>query len=221
MARRRYRGRRRRRRRKKKTKIPAQFPAPTQVVKLRYADSIQLDAGVATSAYHFFRANSCYDPDESGTGHQPLGFDEWTTFYNKYCVLGSRITVIFNTDSNTTGINQLVALSLQTDTTRPTYPTTLIEDPQVATRVLNGVYNGTAGLVTLRKNYSSKRYHNVSDPMLLDNQQAYTAYNPADPVRYCVQAWNLDGGDPPNIHCTVIIDYIVKFSEPENLLRSV
>jgi hypothetical protein len=40
-----------------------------------------------------YRGNSCFDPDYTGTGLQPNGFDQWTAFYNMYVVLGSEIIV--------------------------------------------------------------------------------------------------------------------------------
>ncbi len=40
-----------------------------------------------------FKLNSMYDPDHTGIGHQPLGYDEWTTFYNRYRVFGAKVTI--------------------------------------------------------------------------------------------------------------------------------
>jgi hypothetical protein len=33
-----------------------------------------------------YNLNSIYDPDRTGVGHQPLGFDEWSAFYGRYRV---------------------------------------------------------------------------------------------------------------------------------------
>lgn len=40
-----------------------------------------------------FRGNSVYDPDQSGIGNQPTGYDQWTAFYTQYNVLASKIKV--------------------------------------------------------------------------------------------------------------------------------
>lgn len=51
-----------------------------------------------------FRANSCYDPDYTGAGVQPYGWDNWTAFFNRYQVLASSITV-YMTANMTTATN--------------------------------------------------------------------------------------------------------------------
>jgi len=46
-------------------------------------------AGIVSS--YCFRANSVYDPDQTSTGHQPLGHDQLATLYANTCVHASRI----------------------------------------------------------------------------------------------------------------------------------
>lgn len=40
-----------------------------------------------------YRANSCFDPDYTGIGLQPNGYDQWSQFYNEYVVLSSEVIV--------------------------------------------------------------------------------------------------------------------------------
>lgn len=46
-----------------------------------------------TPQFYQFRGNGPYDPDVTGTGSQPVGFDQMTTFYGRYYVIGSRINI--------------------------------------------------------------------------------------------------------------------------------
>lgn len=71
------------------------------VTKLRYVDSISLAAftngGIASNV---FRMNSCFDPDLTSTGHQPMYFDQFcgaigSAPYSRYRVLSSNITVTY------------------------------------------------------------------------------------------------------------------------------
>lgn len=55
------------------------------MVQLPYTDSYQRTPGTPTDVLAF-RLNSLYDPDVTFTGHQPYGFDQWATFYQKYRV---------------------------------------------------------------------------------------------------------------------------------------
>jgi len=49
----------------------------------------------AVPASNRFLINSMYDPDSTGTGHQPMGYDQWSTFYKEYLVKGAKITATF------------------------------------------------------------------------------------------------------------------------------
>lgn len=80
-------------------KIPKQMGAFSnyQIVNLRYGTQFTLDStAIGTYGNYYFRANSCFDPDDSSVGHQPRGFDQWAAFYDNYVVLGSKITVYAN-----------------------------------------------------------------------------------------------------------------------------
>lgn len=61
-------------------------------VKLKYVEEIVVGANNVMSSY-IFRANSVFDPNYTGTGHQPMLYDQWTTIYSHYTVLGSTISV--------------------------------------------------------------------------------------------------------------------------------
>lgn len=64
-------------------------------VSMKYSDVTDLTSGVANAVSNVFRAFSIYDPDLTGTGHQPLGHDQMALLYQRYRVLGSKIDVYF------------------------------------------------------------------------------------------------------------------------------
>lgn len=51
------------------------------------------------SVYHAFRGNSGYDPDATGAGVQPYGWDEHAALYNEYRIVASKITINIDTTS--------------------------------------------------------------------------------------------------------------------------
>lgn len=60
--------------------------ARKHVVKLKYSDvvTINVTGGLMTS--HRFRLNSVFDPDLTGVGHQPYGFDQISALFLHYRV---------------------------------------------------------------------------------------------------------------------------------------
>lgn len=81
---------------------------------LRYSEYITLNPGVGTTAYHTFSANGLYDPDISGVGHQPRGFDQWMQLYTRYVVTKAKITIQATNDNNASS-SALVGVAVTTD----------------------------------------------------------------------------------------------------------
>lgn len=66
---------------------------------LKYCEQflITVTAGAVTDQN--FRANSLFDPDRTGTGHQPRGFDQLSAIYNRYRVDSLKWEVRFTASS--------------------------------------------------------------------------------------------------------------------------
>lgn len=74
------------------------FP-PRFAARLKYTQFITLDMTSISSGVgvqHRMRANSLYAPSYDTAGHQPRGYDQLSRIYDHYCVIGSKITVHFN-----------------------------------------------------------------------------------------------------------------------------
>lgn len=64
--------------------------------KFRYQDSSFNMSTAAVEGYintRVFRGNSLFDPDYTGVGVQPYGYDQMCAIYNRYYVYASKITV--------------------------------------------------------------------------------------------------------------------------------
>lgn len=77
--------------------------ADRTMVKLKYMQRIVLSSSSGIQASQVFRGNSLFDPDFTGSGAQPVGFDQWATFYNNYRVRGAKINIQFATAGTTAG----------------------------------------------------------------------------------------------------------------------
>lgn len=219
-------------RRKKLYKIPKQMGAFSnyQLVNLRYGTQFVLDSTViGTYGNYYFRANSCFDPDESSAGHQPRGFDQWSAFYDNYVVLGSKITVYAN---NT--LQQLEAGDTSHSKFNMVFPVlSLTEDknlivgdvPQLlesrlhSYKALNTNEYNTAKLT---KKFSARKFLGFQRPQDETALIAPVTGNPTQEVWFQVTAF--DGSTTTatsaSLHCTAVIDYVVMFKNRKILPQS-
>lgn len=80
------------------------FPARL-VTKLKYSEVVHVAiVGAAGLTDYSFNLNGLYDPNSSGTGHQPYGFDEASALYSRYRVFRCSWHVSF--PANTTDTYQ-------------------------------------------------------------------------------------------------------------------
>lgn len=198
------------------------FPKTT-AVKLKYVDNVNLDAGVATLASHIFRANSVFDPNQTGVGHQPLGFDQWSVFYNHYVVVGAQIKARFHSFSNTTGHSgfNINGIFLSDDTTFSNNPQVLLEQGLTRARYQNPNPSSQA-VQTVTKNFSAKKFFNITN--ITDNVDrlgANVSSNPLEQAYFVVYTGNVDSTVDNTIQSVLVeITYIVIFSEPKELPQS-
>jgi len=68
------------------------FPDQLKCV-LKYKENGISFSGTITPAAQVYRLNSCFDPNLTGTGHQPNQFDQLTALYSQYCVTAARLKV--------------------------------------------------------------------------------------------------------------------------------
>lgn len=69
-------------------------------VKLKYADRALIATSISGSSVSVIRLNSLFDPDFGVGGHQPMGFDQYAAFYNRYRVNAVKIKMTLFNDSD-------------------------------------------------------------------------------------------------------------------------
>ncbi len=73
------------------------FPPRLKTV-LSYVDQFTFTGATLSAVFgneNSFRLNSLYDPDYTGTGHQPYGYDQITPFYSRYMVDEVNVRITF------------------------------------------------------------------------------------------------------------------------------
>lgn len=80
--------------------------------KFVYCDSgfsVTLSALGSYAGYYVFRGNSVYDPDYTGGGVQPYGYDQYMAIFNNYRVVASSIKVYFRPEPTYSTMRRLHA----------------------------------------------------------------------------------------------------------------
>lgn len=87
---------------------------------LGYSTAFTLNEATAgVGGVYTFRLNSCYDPDLTGAGFQPVGFDQYALIYQKYLVYGGNWTVSFSSQLAVVNGASVVGAIVTTDATVP------------------------------------------------------------------------------------------------------
>lgn len=74
--------------------------------KFTYYSDLVNSASTTSPGVHNFSANSLFDPDQTGTGHQPRGFDQLKLLYNRYKVyaVNIKLTAQLASGANSLGV---------------------------------------------------------------------------------------------------------------------
>lgn len=149
-------------------KVP--FP-PSFLCRLKYSDYVTVTQSAAgiPGAYQF-RLNSLFDPDLTGSGHQPYFYDQLTgtTKYAKYTVYGCRWRI---TASSSASIELLTRTS-----TIATVPTVLnLEDERPRSQSI--VLNAGADARSIKGYISMNRLFGVARRKISDDPDFTGDYN--------------------------------------------
>ena len=195
-------------------------PLPqSQKVTFVYYQYVNLNPGIAgVPSQYVFSANGCYDPNISGGGHQPRGFDQLMALYDHYTVIGTRINVsACNTD--TTG-SQIIGIYVADNSTSSSSPIDIMERRLLTYTPLASQQAGGACaniLYQLNPNEFLGRSKPLSDPELKGSNGG----NPAEQAYLHLFVMpGKEGSDEGEVNCHVRIEYTVILTEPKQPSQS-
>lgn len=179
---------------------------------LKYHQGLVFQSVSGSVSKNAFRANGMFDPDETGTGHQPMGFDQLAGIYARYKVVSSRIKVTFSPVSETAATSDWVCGVIgQSGTTIDAGVDVNCEQPHSTWSVINGRLGGP-NQKTLYLTYSPEKHLGLTN-----NDADVGATVSADPgVSYKYMCWCADrqSTGTTNMNAEVEISYDVIFHEP-------
>lgn len=178
------------------------FSARTVCI-MRYSTNVNLDATTSVNATYVFRANSIFDPDYTGTGHQPYGHDQYAAIYENYRVKSCTIVA----SSGSTGSNNLLGVCVRATSSA-------ITDPEQVREIKGTRYtalaNDTRSIKVCQK-------WKLTDQVTSDGCEAAFGSNPDTAVYFHVWTATNGSAEPTALAVCVDLTYVVECWEPKNL----
>lgn len=159
--------------------------------KHKYVDTVRLNfSGLGAVAQYRVRCNGLFDPDQTGTGHQPAYFDNLSSIYNYYSVIGSKIKWTIVPNGIVAQPPYRVITFINDDTTAPVQ-NVMEETNRSQTRLCQGGINPDK--ITLYQKWSAKKQFGTG---LLANPdfQGTSAADPTQQNHFEISIANLNNG---------------------------
>lgn len=208
--------------------VPSSPYGKSKLMKFRYAEQVTIDPGAGgLIGDYIFNANSMYDPNLTGTGHQPMGFDQWTPFFNHYVVTACKITAHFQQNNliSTNNDDAVVGIYLADDSSLPfTQPISMMEQNKAKWRYTTS--RDGKGYASVSHYYDAKRFHGVTN--VNDNHELSgvmgnfgTGSSPTETACFHVFAGAQNGANDINpFIVNVIMEFTALLREPKDLTTS-
>ncbi|UAU47000.1 Cap [Chicken proventriculitis-associated circular virus 4] len=184
---------------------------------LKYAENINILNAAAGGSLQTFSCNSLYDPNITGTGHQPMYFDQLIALYDHYCVVASKFTVVMTGgDGNVTPLQY--CLCIDDDATLNAGPIIQAEYPDSNFGILP---TGVSAAPTVRTLYWSARKFFGKDPIGDPELQGTASTSPTEQSTFNISVQPMDGiASTIDFNAAVIIEYTCVFKELKNIQQS-
>ena len=192
---------------------------------LRYAETFSLSTGTAgvIGTVVTILLNSLFDPNNSGTGHQPYGFDQLASFYQQYVVHGVRFQLITNTIGGTAEV--CVAYQI--------FPTAggvsiagISTDAATEKSTVSTFTSGSSGNVRARSVRGAIQMHQVFGltkaqyAAQTDQYGAAVTTNPALGGYLEVGIGSYSGSAGETLSVQIVLDFDAEFWQPKTLPQS-
>lgn len=218
----RFRRKRRRFSRKKRYSKKRQLISTKGCRTFKYCEQSSLDPAIGgVAASYSYSCNGLYDPNITGGGHQPMGFDQLVgVMYDHYTVIGAKITVRFFSAGTSVGPNTaIVGIAVRDRSGYTGSLTEMLEQGRQVSRPLST--SDARGFTTVSYKVNPAKFLGRSKPMSDSQLKGSVSANPAEQCYFIVFAASADGSsDTTAIQTTVQIEYTAVLSEPLFLSQS-
>lgn len=187
------------------------------IVTHKYFENVQLLSTSGIPATYQFAANDMYDPNFTGTGHQPMNYDQLCLLYNHWHVIGSKITIKFIPYDNAQPAAQVSCYQNDDNTPLSTDPMVQAEYAGSRYRILSA--NSTDSVKTIVLKYSAKKTHGgnvLSNTSLLGTVGA----SPSERTFWTIALKALNGSSTASYFINIKAEYTAVWSELKEVAQS-
>lgn len=185
--------------------------------KLKYVENVVLQSVAGAIGRNAFNCANCNDPNNTGVGHQPMFWDQFTALYARYKVHKSTLKVTFNVQTEGAGTSVFaIGILGGSSTTISADPQSVMEDNHGVSTILNG-RNGNSGQKILYLDYEPFR-----DIGMTTNDDTLVSPVNTGSNLYVWNVWaaDLNSVGTTNVIATVEIIFDVEFVDNVNIAGS-
>lgn len=186
------------------------------LTKLRYSETLVFTF-TGTAVGTFTIQSSLFDPNAGVGGHQPYGFDQLSTLYNRYRVYGFKYKLHM---ANLTNYTAQMWLRNTDESTVVTDSELLSERPDTQMTMIGPVVGYP---IRMFKGYHDcAKMHGITKKQfnMRPEFEALTTTNPANVSYLALAARALDGSATGTMSVTIVIDFYCMFFDPFELNKS-
>jgi hypothetical protein len=170
-----------------------------------------------TPGVHVFSANGLYDPDITGTGHQPRGFDQLIALYDHYVVERASCKVYFaGKIAPTSSAIPVSGIQLQSSSTVQSDYIDYAEQARCEFSITPYALT-SGGMAETREHglhFDATEFMGIPDPVTATKLQGSVSANPLDQAFFHVWMQCIDGSTSMSQQALVHLEYEVVFIEP-------
>jgi len=188
--------------------------------KLLYNESVTISAtGIGVANANVFSANGLYDPNITGTGHQPMSFDQLIGMYEHYTVTNGKITVNFINE--TKDQSAFVGIGVFPSDSVETISTKLIENGLLKRAYLAPFDSNSKCQCSVTIPFNIAKLNGKTVTIVGDDlYRGDSASNPTEQTYLHVFCYNPSYSTALLVRADVLIEYDAVFTEPRKLAQS-